>query len=67
MKLGGDYAVYPRRDNWPAAAESSRLDAEALNARVRELAEIAPDAFADAAAAPRDRRSRATCRPGSST
>lgn len=52
MKLGGDYAVFPRRDTWPRAARELRLDAEALIVRVRELATIAPDAFADAAAAP---------------
>jgi serine/threonine-protein kinase HipA len=52
MKLGGDYAVFPRRNSWPRAARELRLDADALIERVRELAAIAPDAFADAAAEP---------------
>jgi serine/threonine-protein kinase HipA len=52
MKVGNSSAVYPRHDNWPAAAEALDLDVEALNARVRELAEVAPDAFSAAAAAP---------------
>ncbi len=49
MKVGDSYAVYPRHDPWPAAAQALGLDAEALHARVRELTEAAPDAF-DAAA-----------------
>ena len=52
MKVGDSYAVYPRHDDWPAAAEALDLDVEALHARVRELAEVAPDAFSAAAAAP---------------
>jgi serine/threonine-protein kinase HipA len=52
MKLGGDYAVFPRRNTWPRAARELRLDADALIERVRELAAITPDAFADAAAEP---------------
>jgi serine/threonine-protein kinase HipA len=52
MKVGSSYAVYPRHDDWPAAAEALDLDAEALHARVRELAEAAPDAFSAAASAP---------------
>ncbi|MDO8187750.1 HipA domain-containing protein [Conexibacter sp. JD483] len=52
MKLGGDYAVFPRRNLWPRAARELRLDADTLIERVRELAAIAPDAFADAAAEP---------------
>jgi serine/threonine-protein kinase HipA len=52
MKVGRSYAVYPRHDSWPAAAEAFDLDAEALHARVQELAEVAPDAFSAAAATP---------------
>ncbi|HEY2055426.1 MAG TPA: type II toxin-antitoxin system HipA family toxin [Solirubrobacterales bacterium] len=52
MKVGGSYGVYPRHDYWRAAAEALDLDAEALHARVRELAEVAPDAFSAAAATP---------------
>jgi serine/threonine-protein kinase HipA len=52
MKVGDSYAVYPRHDPWPAAAVALGLDTEALRARVRELGEAAPDAFAAAAGAP---------------
>lgn len=52
MKVGESYAVYPRRDCWPAAAEDLDLDVEELHARVRELASAAPDAFSAAAGAP---------------
>ena len=50
MKIGGDYAVFPMRDSWSKAAAELGLDADAMKARVRELAGFAPDAFADAAA-----------------
>lgn len=52
MKLGGDYRVYPRHNRWPAAARDLGLDGEALMTRVRELADVVTDAFADAAKAP---------------
>lgn len=52
MKLGGYYHVHLQRNPWPRAARELGLDAAALVDRVRELAVIAPDAFADAAAAP---------------
>lgn len=52
MKLGGDYAVFPRRNTWRRAARELRLDADTLIERVRELATIVPDTFADAAAEP---------------
>jgi len=52
MKIGKSYAVYPRRNYWPAAAAELDLDADALRARVRELTEAAPDAFAAAAGTP---------------
>jgi len=52
MKVGKTYAVSPRRDCWPDAAAELDLDAGALRARVRELAETAPDAFAAAASTP---------------
>jgi serine/threonine-protein kinase HipA len=52
MKIGGDYRVFPYRNPWPDAARDLGLDAAALVARVRELASLAPDVFADAAEAP---------------
>jgi serine/threonine-protein kinase HipA len=52
MKVGGYYHLTPLRNTWPAAAADLRLDAEALVARVGELAGRVGDAFADAAAAP---------------
>lgn len=52
MKLGGDYRVHPDRDPWPKAARELGLDPTTLADRVRELAALAPDAFADAVAAP---------------
>lgn len=52
MKLGGDYHVHPHHNPWPRAARELGLDLTTLADRVRELAALAPDAFADAAAAP---------------
>lgn len=52
MRLGGDYRVYPDRDPWPRTARDLDLDPAWLVDRVRELAALAPDAFAAAAAAP---------------
>jgi serine/threonine-protein kinase HipA len=52
MKLGGDYRVYPHHNPWPRAARELGLDAVALVDRVRDLAVLAPDALADAIAAP---------------
>ncbi len=52
MKTGGDYRVFPFRNAWPEAARELALDADALVDRVRELAALAPDVFADAALAP---------------
>lgn len=52
MKVGESYAVYPRHDYLPAAAEALDLDPEALDFRVRALAEAAPDAFSEAASTP---------------
>jgi serine/threonine-protein kinase HipA len=49
MKIGGDYGIFPARNRWPAASQELGLDAGALVDRVRELASLAPDAFADAA------------------
>jgi serine/threonine-protein kinase HipA len=51
MKIGGDYGIFPGRNNWPAAAADLRLPADQLVDRVRELAIRAPDAFAEAARA----------------
>jgi serine/threonine-protein kinase HipA len=52
MKIGTSYDVYLQRNRWPDAARDLGLDAEALVERARELARIAPDAFADAVSAP---------------
>jgi serine/threonine-protein kinase HipA len=52
MKIGSSYEVYPQRNRWPEAARDLGLGAEALVDRARELAEIAPDAFAAAVGAP---------------
>ncbi len=52
MKLGGDYAVFPRHNTWPRAARELGLAPGAVVARVRQLAAIVPDAFADAIADP---------------
>ncbi len=51
MKIGGDYRVATDSNRWPEAAQELGLDADALVGRVRELADLAPDAFADAARA----------------
>jgi serine/threonine-protein kinase HipA len=51
MKIGGDHQVFPYRNIWPEAARELALDADALVGRVRQLAALAPDAFADAAKA----------------
>jgi hypothetical protein len=52
MKIGGDYHLNPHRNRWPAAARELGIDADELVTRVRDLAAIAPDTFADAAKAP---------------
>ncbi|HEY1733838.1 MAG TPA: type II toxin-antitoxin system HipA family toxin [Acidimicrobiales bacterium] len=52
MKIGGEYRLAPLRNAWPGAARDLGLDAEALIARVGELAQRVADAFADAAATP---------------
>jgi serine/threonine-protein kinase HipA len=52
MKLGGDYNVFLRRNPWPAVAGDLGLDVAALSDRVREIADAATDAFADAIRAP---------------
>jgi serine/threonine-protein kinase HipA len=52
MKVGRSYAVYPRHNDWPAAAAALDLDLDVLHARVYELTEAAPDAFSAAAGAP---------------
>ncbi len=52
MKIGGDYRVLPFQNIWPEAARELALDVDALVGRVRELAALAPDAYADAARAP---------------
>jgi serine/threonine-protein kinase HipA len=52
MKLGGDYRVYPHHNPWPKPARELGLDLAQLVDRVRELAVLTPNAFADAIAAP---------------
>jgi len=52
MKIGGDYRVFSNRNTWPAAAKDLGLDANLLVDRARELAAVAPDAFADAGRSP---------------
>jgi serine/threonine-protein kinase HipA len=51
MKIGGDYEVSPYRNTWPDAAHDLGLDPGDLVNRVRDLATLAPDVFADAAKA----------------
>lgn len=55
MKIGDSYEVSAERNPWPRAARELRVDADALLDRVGALAAQAPDAFADAAAAPQVR------------
>jgi serine/threonine-protein kinase HipA len=52
MKIGGDYRVYPHRNTWDKAAADLGLSADAVLERVVHLAQVAPDAFADAANEP---------------
>jgi serine/threonine-protein kinase HipA len=52
MKVGSSYEVYARQNRWPAAAKDLGLDADLLVDRARELAGLAPDAFASAAGTP---------------
>ena len=52
MKVGGGYSVSPSRSTWSRAAAELGLRADELIDRARELAERAPDAFAEAANAP---------------
>jgi len=52
MKIGGDYRVFPYRNVWPSAAKELGLGVDGLVERVRELAVLIPDVFADAAHAP---------------
>ena len=52
MRLGNDYRVVPRRDPWPRVAEELGLDAATTIDRVRALAQVVADAFADASRAP---------------
>jgi serine/threonine-protein kinase HipA len=49
MRLGGTYDLWPARDFWPRAATELGLRPDAVRARVRELADIAPAAFSEAA------------------
>lgn len=49
MKIGYDYQVWPRRNPWPRLARDLTIDPDMTVERVRALAALAPDAFADAA------------------
>jgi serine/threonine-protein kinase HipA len=60
MKVGGDYRVELWQNPWPRAARDLRIDTEELTARADDLAQRAPDAFADAA---RDPHVTALARP----
>jgi serine/threonine-protein kinase HipA len=51
MEIGGDYRVFPMRNTWPAAAKDLGLESDYLVGRVRELGNLLPDTFSDAAAA----------------
>ncbi len=48
MKIGSSYDVELRRSTWPRAARDLGLDTDTLLARVRQLATVTPEAFADA-------------------
>lgn len=52
MRVGGDYRMALRHNPWRRAARELGIDRETLIARVKHLTAAAPDAFADAAAAP---------------
>ena len=52
MKLGGDYRVELWNNPCPRVARDLRLDVEEVRVRVDDLAQRAPDAFADAARDP---------------
>jgi len=52
MKIGSDYGLVPRRSAWLLAAGDLGLSAAELLDRIRELATLCPDAFADAAKSP---------------
>ena len=52
MKIGSEYRVFPDRNTWPEAARQLGVDPTALLDRARELANAAPEAFADAVRAP---------------
>jgi serine/threonine-protein kinase HipA len=52
MKIGGDYRVYPSHNAWTAAAQDLGVDPAAALDCILALAKRAPQAFADAAAAP---------------
>lgn len=49
MKLGGEYDVYPYRNFWPDAASELGIAADHVLDRVRHLAALVPDSFAEAA------------------
>jgi serine/threonine-protein kinase HipA len=52
MKVGASYELYPQRNRWRDAARDLGLDSGALVDRARQLAQIAPEALADAVSAP---------------
>jgi serine/threonine-protein kinase HipA len=52
MKIGSDYRVEPRRNGWLLAARDLGLPPTEVLDRMRKLAALCPDAFADAARSP---------------
>jgi serine/threonine-protein kinase HipA len=50
MKIGGHYDVVPYPDSWARAADEMGIEREVADDRIRELAALAPDAFAASAA-----------------
>ncbi len=50
MKVGGKYDVFPAYNTWRRAARELGLLADELEARVKELARVAPDAFSTVSA-----------------
>jgi serine/threonine-protein kinase HipA len=52
MKIGGDYRLFPERNNWPDAASELGLEPDALLHRVETLGTLLPVALAEAAEAP---------------
>ena len=50
MKIGGDYGVYPSRNNWKTVAGEISVSPDRLIDRVLEIGTVVADSFADAVA-----------------